>query len=141
MPVWFTSQIGWSRDGALIYGRYLSTSAPGYALGLDSCGGHEHDSYGYHYHTQVCPIALSQTMNPGNPIGLPSQVLNTTFTGLPPAGVAGGEVYTYSTTGVFQCWRGDISKVRAMTGGIEATPLSAATVNATSICCIARSEP
>ncbi len=43
--------IGWSRDGGSIYGRYLSESAPGFDVALDSCGGHSHGSYGYHYHT------------------------------------------------------------------------------------------
>jgi hypothetical protein len=47
--------IGYSRDGAAIYGRYLSTSAPGFSDGLDSCGGHTHsndpDFPTYHYHT------------------------------------------------------------------------------------------
>jgi hypothetical protein len=34
--------LGFSRDGAGIYGRYLSTSAPGYGTLIDSCGGHSH---------------------------------------------------------------------------------------------------
>ena len=45
--------IGFSYDGPSIYGRYLDSSAPGFSTGLDDCGGHEHDSYVYHYHTQV----------------------------------------------------------------------------------------
>jgi len=45
--------IGFSLDGPTIYGRYLSTSAPGYSTALDDCGGHLHDSYPYHYHTSV----------------------------------------------------------------------------------------
>ena len=37
--------IGFSYDGYLIYGRYLSESAPGYnSPGLDDCGGHGHDN-------------------------------------------------------------------------------------------------
>ena len=41
-----------ARDGPFIFGRYLSASAPGFSTNpLDDCGGHKHDSYGYHYHT------------------------------------------------------------------------------------------
>lgn len=43
--------IGWSNDGPSIYGRHLSYNDLGYNYTLDSCGGHTHDSYGYHYHT------------------------------------------------------------------------------------------
>ncbi len=46
-------QIGWSLDGPSIYGRHLSTNAPGYNVALDDCGGHDHGTYGYHYHAQV----------------------------------------------------------------------------------------
>jgi hypothetical protein len=53
-------QIGWAYDGPFIYGRYLSTSAPGYSTALDNCGGHTHDSYAYHYHTQVAAGLLLQ---------------------------------------------------------------------------------
>ena len=58
--------IGFANDGHLIYGRYLSNSAPGFGAPLlDQCGGHKHDvttdvdEHGlnlhnnYHYHTQV----------------------------------------------------------------------------------------
>ena len=57
--------IGFSYDGYLIYGRYLSENSPGYnSPGLDLCGGHVHDSSSdvdsngisladYHYHTQI----------------------------------------------------------------------------------------
>jgi hypothetical protein len=58
--------IGFAFDGHLIYGRYLSSSAPGFASPLlDACGGHQHtstsdvDEHGfnlntnYHYHTQA----------------------------------------------------------------------------------------
>jgi hypothetical protein len=58
-----TSAEGISFDGIGIYGRYLSSSASGFALGLDNCGGHTHDSYGstsgYHYHTQVIQLTTS----------------------------------------------------------------------------------
>lgn len=46
-------QIGWALDGPTIYGRHLSTGAPGYEVALDDCGGHAHGDYAYHYHTQV----------------------------------------------------------------------------------------
>lgn len=44
---------GFSLDGPLIFGRYLSISAPGYNTSLDNCGGHSHGSYGYHYHNFI----------------------------------------------------------------------------------------
>ena len=47
----------------MVYGRYLSTSAPGYSVALDDCGGHVHDSYGYHYHAQVLNITSSAALN------------------------------------------------------------------------------
>ena len=34
--------VGFALDGYWIYGRYLSTAAPGYATALDDCGGHNH---------------------------------------------------------------------------------------------------
>lgn len=40
--------IGWGADGFNIYGRYLDTTAPGYSVALDVCGGHRHDNYGYY---------------------------------------------------------------------------------------------
>jgi hypothetical protein len=49
--------------GYTVYGRYLSTSAPGYSVALDDCGGHVHDSYGYHYHAQVLNITSSAALN------------------------------------------------------------------------------
>jgi hypothetical protein len=45
--------IGLSADGFLIYGRYLNVSSQGYSIDLDICGGHNHDTFGYHYHAQV----------------------------------------------------------------------------------------
>ncbi len=41
------SQIGWSRDGPSIFGRYLYTSSLGYSTAIDACGGHDHDGLGY----------------------------------------------------------------------------------------------
>ena len=45
--------LGYANDGLKIYGRYLSTIAPGYSIALDVCGGHAHDEYAWHYHTQI----------------------------------------------------------------------------------------
>ena len=51
--------IGFGLDGFSIYGRYLSVSAPGASIALDLCGGHSHDPYGYHYHTEVKKINVT----------------------------------------------------------------------------------
>ncbi len=48
-------------DGFLLYGRYLSAAADGYSVALDICGGHNHSSYGYHYHTQVLHMNVSSS--------------------------------------------------------------------------------
>jgi hypothetical protein len=62
-----------------VYGRYLSTSAPGYSTALGACGGHDHDGMGYHYHAQVV------------------------------TGTANGVSYPAYIGGPYTCWRGDIS--------------------------------
>ncbi len=74
--------IAWGLDGFKIFGRYLSPNAPGYAVALDDCGGHTHDSYGYHYHSQVVEVTAAQ-------IG----------------------TYTAYIAGPYKCWKGDISKI------------------------------
>lgn len=91
--------VGFAFDGHLIYGRYLDTSAPGFAAPLlDACGGHTHDVSSvdehnfdlgatYHYHTQ----AIDATCESGE--------MCTT-----------GEAYVASTTGPFQCYKADVSK-------------------------------
>jgi len=48
----------------MVYGRYLSDTAPGYSIALDECGGHIHDSFDYHYHSQVINIT-GNTKLPG----------------------------------------------------------------------------
>ncbi len=53
--------IGYSADGFPLSGRYLSENAPGYSVALDACGGHNHGSYGYHYHSQVLQIVEDWT--------------------------------------------------------------------------------
>lgn len=45
--------VGWSLDGFLIYGRHLNKSNTGYYTSLDTCSGHTHKSYNYHYNAQV----------------------------------------------------------------------------------------
>jgi len=58
--------IGFSADGFFIYGikkkkgRYLNSTAPGYSTALDDCGGHTHDSNGFHYHAQVGEYILDE---------------------------------------------------------------------------------
>ena len=89
--------IGFAYDGPTIYGRYLSTSAPGFSDGLDDCGGHEHSADstaygGYHYHAQV----ISATTSSGNK-GV-NKNANT------------GKTYPAFTPGPYKCFRGDLSK-------------------------------
>ncbi len=43
--------IGYAFDGYGVYGPYEDTGV--LAKGLDSCNGHEHGSYGYHYHATM----------------------------------------------------------------------------------------
>ena len=59
--------IGFGYDGIALFGKYRSsdTSMLGYSTALDSFGGHNHDSIGYHYHahqvTNHKPELLSTT--------------------------------------------------------------------------------
>ena len=80
--------IGFGLDGVFVYGRHLSTSAPGYATALDVCGGHTHGSYGYHYHAQ---LIVGTTDGRGAP------------------GIATGLTFPASTPGVYKCFRGNLS--------------------------------
>jgi hypothetical protein len=88
--------IGIADDGLWIYGRYLSSSAPGGNVALDICGGHAHGgsaygqgtSGGYHYHTQILAANSS-----GHGTG-------TGTAGLP---------YPQTTTGPYQCFMGNLS--------------------------------
>jgi hypothetical protein len=79
--------VGFSADGYKIFGRYLNSTSDGYSISLDICGGHIHDSYGYHYHAQVISIKVPSTSN-----GLTS----------------GSTIFGY-IGGPYQCWMGDIS--------------------------------
>ena len=73
------------KDGFPIYGRYLDTTAPGYSVSLDDCGGHIHspdtNSYGYHYHSQVISQTVTSTAN----------------------GLTAGQVYTAYINGPYKC--------------------------------------
>lgn len=101
--------VGFSYDGHLIYGRYLDTSAPGYAAPLlDVCGGHSHTEPGvdglgnslqtYHYHTQI----FDATVESGQT-------------------ATEGEAYVASTPGPFQCFKGDLSSVTGSSAHSYAT--------------------
>jgi hypothetical protein len=90
--------VGFSHDGILIYGRYLSDEAPGFAAPLlDDCGGHAHSNAGdvdewdislasYHYHTQ----AFDATVESGQKADA-------------------GETYVQSTPGPYKCWKADLA--------------------------------
>jgi hypothetical protein len=78
-PLW-----GLSLDGYNIYGRHLSSTNEGYSTMLDNCGGHLHDTYGYHYHSQVIEAYTSSGAAKG---------------------VTTGTAYAVFPPGVFQCWR------------------------------------
>jgi len=84
--------IGFSMDGPTIYGRYLSTSAPGYSTTLDDCGGHVHDSYAYHYHAAVKAAK-------GN-----SKCVDK-------AGGCENAEYPVFTPGVNKCWKSNIAAI------------------------------
>ena len=88
--------IGFSYDGPLIYGRYLSNDAPGFSTGLDNCGGHVHGDYAYHYHSQIIQ-ATTTSSNKGI-----SKNSNT------------GKTYPAFVPGVFNCWK---AKINDLNGG------------------------
>jgi hypothetical protein len=80
-------QVGLSLDGYTIFGRYIDAASSGYSTKLDRCGGHTHDGLTYHYHTQVVSATTSGSAY----------------------GVTAGQVYPATTTGPYQCWRGNIT--------------------------------
>ena len=88
--------IGIADDGLWIYGRYLSSAAPGGSVALDICGGHSHGgsaygqgtSGGYHYHTQLIAARSSGLGAGTNTVGL---------------------LYPQTTTGPYQCFMGNLS--------------------------------
>ncbi|GMH63049.1 hypothetical protein TrST_g9924 [Triparma strigata] len=105
--------IGFAYDGYLIYGRYLSESAPGYNdPALDTCGGHAHnsagsDTYGfdlttYHYHAQI-------------------------FDGTVPSSGAiatAGEAYVVTVPGPYQCYKADLTASSGSSALLQATASS-----------------
>jgi hypothetical protein len=91
--------IGFAVDGYLIYGRHMSPTAVGASTVLDLCGGHDHDSMGYHYHTQVLMMTSGSTG--GN---------NAITKGLP---------YPISTTGPYFCFKGDLLATDSYWGSIR----------------------
>ena len=88
--------IGIADDGLWIYGRYLSSAAPGGNIALDICGGHSHGgsaygqstSGGYHYHTQLIAATSSGLGSGTSTVGL---------------------AYPQTTTGPYQCFMGNLS--------------------------------
>lgn len=104
--------IGFSYDGYLIYGRYLSENAPGFNNpGLDACGGHVHADAGtddngldlqtYHYHTQIFDATV------------PASAIATE-----------GEAYVATVPGPFQCWKADLTASTGSSALLEATASS-----------------
>ena len=87
-PAAHPPQIGWALDGYNIHGRYIASTNLGYTTRLDDCGGHAHDSYAYHYHTQVINAVTGAGALPGAPTGL---------------------TYPATTVGPYKCLKGDIS--------------------------------
>ena len=106
-------QIGWALDGPSIYGRHLSTSNVGYSTSLDSCGGHVHGSYAYHYHTQVLNATTDSGVMPGKALG---------------------QSYYASTTGPYKCFKGDISLITNYWGTL-ATSYTSVTPDTTTYMC------
>ena len=56
--------IGFGYDGVALFGRYRTTTDTallGYSTALDTFGGHNHDSIGYHYHAHTATATASST--------------------------------------------------------------------------------
>ena len=53
--------IGFGYDGVALFGRYRTTDTAllGYSTALDTFGGHNHDSIGYHYHAHTATATAS----------------------------------------------------------------------------------
>ena len=91
-------QIGWVNDGLGTYGRHVGASNLGFGVALDKCGGHEHDDLGYHYHAQMVQAVTDEgRYNPPNPY----------YDEVTKAGTR----YVATTTGPYQCMKGDISLI------------------------------
>jgi len=83
--------IGFSLDGFLIYGRHTRAGQEGQTVALDQCGGHEHTTFGYHYHPEI------QT-------GVQTTSLDGTQ-------VSGTVSYTAYKGAPMECWSGDLSQI------------------------------
>ena len=106
-------QIGWAFDGVTIYGRHVSTENYGSSLVLDDCGGHSHGIYGYHYHAQVLTAYTDSGAVEGQ---------------------AAGQPYYASTTGPYQCLKGDISKITNYFGSLVVSHTSVLPDTTTHMC-------
>lgn len=95
--------VGFALDGPSIYGRYLSTNAPGYSVTMDDCGGHVHTDYVYHYHAQV---------------------KSATATSRNKAKVDEGTEFPAFPFGPDQCYKVDISQIASYWAGNEASEYS-----------------
>lgn len=84
------SVIGFAFDGYIIYGRYTQAGQDNQALALDACGGHEHTTYGYHYHPELETV---------------------TTTSLDGTQVSGTVTYTAYKVSPMTCWGGSIDAV------------------------------
>jgi hypothetical protein len=58
--------VGMAYDGIALFGKYeySFSSMLGYGIALDEYGGHNHDSFGYHYHAHTQSITSSTAPNP-----------------------------------------------------------------------------
>ena len=106
-------QIGWAFDGLSIYGRHVSTQNYGFYIDLDDCGGHQHGSYAYHYHAQVLTALTDSGAVQGQ---------------------AAGQPYYASTTGPYQCLKGDISKITNYFGNLLVSHTSVLPDTTTHMC-------
>jgi len=89
--------IGYSLDGYGMYGRHTTATQDNVNLALDSCGGHSHGTYGYHYHAQTVQSTTSSL-----------QGLTAGVTG---SKVATNYSYTAFKIGPDQCWAGNIASI------------------------------
>ena len=132
--------IGYGADGYPIFGRHLSSNAPGYSVALDECGGHVHTGMGdtyitdgtYHVRSQHSwlrrlqrrasfllphPLSLTRTCACLRPCTsqyhsflLNNSVTNPTVKFATGSQATGTYTYTAYANGPFLCYKGDISK-------------------------------
>jgi len=84
------SVVGFAFDGFTIFGRYTQAGQEGQSTVLDTCGGHMHTTYEYHYHPEL-EAATTSTLDGTS--------------------VSGTISYTAYKVSPMTCWGGDISKV------------------------------